>query len=331
MSFCTNAKLEVLKAKIENDCCSMAFLSSVIKCAGQISLDANGRVVEIFTELTELYEKISSIVKQYYDAECELDTVQETNITQKLKYRITIPHGVCDRILMDCGIINQPEDKEVKIYNGITDFVVAGECCKRSYICGAFVSCATSNIVIKHYDNIEKNNSGYHLEFVFSFENLAEDFVKLLANFNIPSKVTKRKNIPLVYIKEYQLICDTLALVGAFKSVLELQNEAAIRDLRNNINRQTNCMNANLTKTVNASVRQLNAIKVIQENRGLESLNDEMMELCLIRLANPDESLENLRKLCSYPITKSGLNHRFTKLIEIAKEIEKDRFKISSL
>ena len=148
-------------------------------------------------------------------------------------------------------------------------------------------------------------------------------------DFLINAKMTIRKKNPIVYIKEYQLICDTLALVGASKAVLSLQNEAAIRELRNSINRQTNCLNANLSKTVNAAVKQLNAIKIIQDATGLESLPDDLMELALIRLANPDESLETLRKLYGKDISKSGINHRLNKLIEIAEKIQKDKLKMS--
>jgi DNA-binding protein WhiA len=160
---------------------------------------------------------------------------------------------------------------------------------------------------------------------------LADDFVKLLEMFEIPAKVTIRKNSPVVYIKEYQLICDALALVGAPNAVLTLQNEAAIREVRNNVNRQTNCLNANLNKTVNAAVKQMKAIKIIQDNMGLENLDEPLMELCLIRLANPDESLDNLRALYSQQISKSGIKHRFDKIIKIADDIQKSRFKIRTI
>ena len=167
--------------------------------------------------------------------------------------------------------------------------------------------------------------------FVFNFDKIAEDFLKLLSNFDITAKITTRKNSPIVYIKEYQLICDTLALVGANKAVLDLQNEAAIRELRNNVNRQNNCLNANLNKTVQASVKQLNAIKNIQDNMGLESLSENLMELALLRLANPEATLEELRQLSTQKLTKSGVNHRFAKIIEISDNITKNKFKITTL
>ncbi len=330
MSFASEAKMEVLREEIDSDCCAIAFLSALIKSAGQLGIGANKAVtVEIYTELKEVYAKVNAIVSQYYGKECVIDKVEENSKTKNDRYRITLPTSITMQILKDLGIMQLNEESCLEVYNGIANFVVADDCCKRTYIKGVFVGSSTSNIKIKEYNNIGKNTSGYHLEFLFAFEELANDFIKLLAHFDIPAKLTIRKKNPVVYIKEYQLICDTLALVGANKAVLSLQNEAAIRDLRNSINRQTNCMNANLTKTVNASVRQLNAIKVIQENVGLESLSDDLMELCLIRLANPDESLDTLRKLYGREISKSGINHRLNKIIEIADKIQKDKLKMS--
>ena len=330
MSFANEAKLEVMKSEIENDCCSIAFLSAIIKCSGELSISSNHQIkVEIFTEIPEVFDKIKHIIEQYYGKEFEISMMKNTNISKSSRFKITLPSDITDQLLKDLGIMSIDENGMLTIENGISDFIIADDCCKRSYIKGAFVACATSNIVIKSYSN--NKGSGYHLEFVFNFEKIAEDFVKLLGFFEIPAKITIRKNTPIVYIKEYQLICDTLALVGANKAVLDLQNEAAIRELRNNVNRQNNCLNANLNKTVQASVKQLNAIKNIQENMGLETLSESLMELALLRLANPEASLEELRLLCTEKLTKSGINHRFSKIIEISDKITKDKFKITTL
>lgn len=330
MSFATKAKLEVLKENIENDCCSIAFLSAIIKCSGELSISSNHQVkVEVFTEIPELFDKIKHIIEQYYGKVCEMSMMENTNISRSSRYKITLPYDITDQLLKDLGIMSIDQDGMLAIENGIADFLIMDDCCKRSYVKGAFVACATSNIVIKNYNN--DRGSGYHLEFVFNFDKIAEDFLKLLSNFEITAKITTRKNSPIVYIKEYQLICDTLALVGANKAVLDLQNEAAIRELRNNVNRQNNCLNANLNKTVQASVKQLNAIKNIQDNMGLESLSENLMELALLRLANPEATLEELRQLSTQKLTKSGVNHRFAKIIEISDNITKNKFKITTL
>lgn len=331
MSFAMDTKMEVLKSDIDNDCCSIAFLSAIIKCSGELSISSNHQIkVEIYTELVDLFDKIKKIIEQYYGQECKMSVMEETNISKSSRYKITLPSDITNQLLKDLGIMSLDQDGLLTIENGISEFIIADDCCKRSYVKGAFVSCATSNIIIKNYDN-EKSNSGYHLEFVFNFEKIAHDFIELLKYFEIPAKLTIRKNTPIVYIKEYQLICDTLALVGANKAVLDLQNEAAIRELRNNVNRQNNCLNANLNKTVKASVRQLNAIKNIQENQGLESLDEGLMELALLRLANPEASLEELRKLSTEPLTKSGINHRFARLLKISDDITRNKFKITTI
>ena len=330
MSFANDAKLEVLKENIENDCCSIAFLSAILKCCGELSISSNHQIkVEIFTEIPELFDKIKHIIEQYYGKVCEMSMMENTNISRSSRYKITLPYDITDQLLKDLGIMSIDQDGMLAIENGIADFLIMDDCCKRSYVKGAFVACATSNIVIKNYNN--DRGSGYHLEFVFNFDKIAEDFLKLLSNFDITAKITTRKNSPIVYIKEYQLICDTLALVGANKAVLDLQNEAAIRELRNNVNRQNNCLNANLNKTVQASVKQLNAIKNIQDNMGLESLSENLMELALLRLANPEATLEELRQLSTQKLTKSGVNHRFAKIIEISDNITKNKFKITTL
>ena len=331
MSFASDAKLEVLSQNIDNDCCSIAFLSALIKSSGQLNIKNKGISVEIYTEIKGVYDKIKLIIEQYYGRECKLEMIDETNISKVPRYKITLPYEITDQLLKDLGVMSINEEGLLALENGISNFVITDDCCKKSYVKGAFIGCATSNIVLKSYDNKSKNNSGYHLEFVFNFEKLAQDFVELLKEFDITAKITIRKNLPIVYIKEYQLICDTLALVGAYKSVLALQNEAAIRELRNNVNRQTNCMNANINRMVKASVKQVNAIQVIQDNVGLESLDEGLMELCLLRIANPDESLDNLRKLLTTPLTKSGINHRFNKIIKYADEITKSKFKINTL
>ncbi len=318
MSFATDAKLEVLNGKIGSNCCEMAFLSALIKCGGNLIINKSQKHFEVTTEIEKLYYVLNDIIKRNYGYDLQLIKTEEEVLRQS-KFKIMFPPEITHKMMSDLGVLNLDDDG--KLNYGIPSFIIDEPCCKVSYIKGAFIVCATSNIVIKKYDNDTKNNSGYHLEFVFSYEETAHDFMELLQTFDLPSKLTIRKGAPIVYIKEYQLICDTLALVGANKAVLDLQNEAAIRELRNNVNRQTNCFNANLNKTVVASVKQLEAIKTIQQSIGLESLSSSLYELALLRLANPEESLENLTQLYSEKITKSGINHRFLKLQKIADKL----------
>ena len=130
-----------------------------------------------------------------------------------------------------------------------------------------------------------------------------------------------------MYIKESEVVSDLLATVGAFRGLLKLQNEIAIREVRNNVNRQNNCLNANISKTVNASLKQMQAINKIKNTIGFEKLPINLRQLCLLRIANPEESLENLTKLMPNNITKIVINHQFRRIIKISESIEIKKIK----
>jgi DNA-binding protein WhiA len=159
MSFATNAKQEVLKPTIDSDCCAISFLSAILKSSVELSISAGHKIsVAIYTELPDLYGKIKNVIEQYYGIECEIEMLEDTNISKSSRYKITLPHSITDQLLKDLGIMKIDESGLLSIENGIADFVVMDECCKRNYIKGAFVSCATSNIIIKNSEiNIIKN------------------------------------------------------------------------------------------------------------------------------------------------------------------------------
>ena len=113
-----------------------------------------------------------------------------------------------------------------------------------------------------------------------------------------------------------------LALMGASNAVLSLQNEIITRQVRNKVNRQNNCFTSNYTKTLNASFKQLEAIKLLDKHYGLYNLPEDIQQVALLRLANTEESLEELLKLSKIPMTKSALNHKFQKIIKIAEKLK---------
>ena len=142
------------------------------------------------------------------------------------------------------------------------------------------------------------------------------------SGFDIFAKLIQRKNMFVLYVKDAGEVSNVLALVGAYDSVLQLQNEMATREVRNKVNRQTNCMSANINKTVEASMKQVNAIEKIISKIGLENLPEDLQTVALLRLANTEESLDELLKLSRLPFTKSALNHRFKKLLKIAEDLD---------
>jgi|LGVE01.1.fsa_nt_gb DNA-binding protein WhiA len=323
MTFSYNARTEASKLNITNECCNLAELSAIIKTSAVFSLENGKFAIVINTELPDLYEKVNGILEKLYGFSVEMEISDDENMLHKIRYEIKISVEHSTQVLRDCGIIFLNELGQIEFKDGVDKYVASDECCKKAYIRGVFIGASTNNIVITGIgNNVKRNQSGYHLEFVFMSENMADEFSHLLAEFEINSKKTERKNNFVVYIKEGDVISDLFALMGLSKSVFKLQNEIALRSLRNVINRQNNCVTGNISKTVNASIKQITAINIIQEAAGLESLTVNLQEAAMLRLANPEESLERLVLLSSKPITKSGLMHRFRKILSIANNLK---------
>jgi DNA-binding protein WhiA len=137
-------------------------------------------------------------------------------------------------------------------------------------------------------------------------------------------KIVARKNNYVVYLKESEQISDLLSIIGGHNALLSLQNTKIVKEMRNNVNRIVNCETANLTKTVNASVRQVENIKLIEETIGIKSLPENLQEIARLRIACEDMTLKELGEMLNPPIGKSGVNHRLRKIEEIANNLRND-------
>lgn len=322
MSFSYDIKKELIKKPLENESSFLSELSAIIRTSAEMKLEKGKFSVMIKTEHPELYEKINTILETLYGFSVELELSEEETAFSSLRYEIKIDVEHATKVLEDCGILFFDENHHMEFNSGIDKYLIMEEDEKKSYIRGAFIGCGTSSIVLANKDEAnKKTNAGYHLEFVFSSEELANDFANLISEFDVLSKKIERKKNYVVYLKEAEYISDLLVIMGAPHAMLKLNNEVVLRSLRNKVNRQNNCETGNISKVVNASVKQMNAIKTIQETIGIDGLPYHLQQIAMLRLANPEESLEYLVKLSSEPITKSGLNHRFRKLIEIANSL----------
>ena len=185
-------------------------------------------------------------------------------------------------------------------------------CCKTTLLRGAFLSCG-------HLSSPEK---GYHLEFACRNDFCAEDLILLLSSFDLPAKITKRKELPVVYTKSGEVIRDFLAKTGSTTQFFDFTNISIVKSLRNSVNRQVNCENANIDKTVLAAEKHRRAILSLREAGVLLPAN--CLEIADLRLANPDASLEQLGALCSPRLSKAGVSHRLKKICLAAEKLKKE-------
>lgn len=158
----------------------------------------------------------------------------------------------------------------------------------------------------------------YHLEIGIAKKNDAEKVMEYLKFFNIKSNIIEKNNEYAVYLKDGEEISKFLALVGANKSVLKFEEIRVQREMNNKINRIVNCETANLNKTINASIEQIEAIKKLKSDGQFEKMDEPLKEIAELRLANPNASLIELGKMLKNPVGKSGVNYRLKKIMEIA-------------
>lgn len=168
--------------------------------------------------------------------------------------------------------------------------------------------------------SLNNPDNKYHLEILFSTKQNAQYIMKILQEFEIQCKTLNRKNSFSIYIKEAEEISKFLALIGANKAVLNFEEIRVVRDTRNNLNRLINCETANLNKTINAALVQINAIEYLKKIKVFDDLPENLKEVAQVRVKNPDISLVELGQNLKKPLGKSGVNHRLKKICEIAEE-----------
>ena len=164
-------------------------------------------------------------------------------------------------------------------------------------------------------------NKAYHFEIVCHTKEQAKQLQELLCGFDTDAKIVERKGHYVVYIKEGAHIVDSLNIMEAYVSLMKLENVRILKEMRNSVNRKVNCETANISKTVNAAVKQIEDIRLIQKMRGLDDLPAQLREMALLRLEYPDAPLKELGGYLDPPMGKSGVNHRLRKLSAIAEEL----------
>ncbi len=197
--------------------------------------------------------------------------------------------------------------RQIALIKKLSHDPVAHECCKGAFLRGAFLLCGV----------ITPPEKGYHLEFSIKTPEFAYILQEQLNSFGFHAKIVHRRTNFVVYIKESEKILEFLSRVKAHSAVLQLTDTILLKEIRNQANRAANCDEANVSKTLDAAFAQLSAIHRIDETVGLHSLPEPLRVVAELRLKNPEATLSELCDLYDGEITKSGMNHRFRKILSI--------------
>ncbi len=297
MSFCTEVKDELLGLRLSG-CCKSAYSYGFMLYARSFSI-----------KRIALQTGNENVAKGYCDA-----------VYGSYKIHPQITAGGNLRPTFVAEVKSEADRLKILAQNDfgmnetvIDDSLFFRECCFASFIRGAFLACGNIN-------NPEKE---YRLEFNIKNEPLGLETQALLLNEGIKLKSTKNGKGLKLYTKDSAVIEDLLTLMGASHHTLDVMDTKVMKSVKNNINRARNCDSANITKTVEASIKQRTAIEYLQKADRLESLPQELLSAAKLRLQNPDATLKELCRISAEPLTVSGLNHRLNRIIKIYGESKK--------
>ncbi len=308
MSFAEDVKNElcqyqnesVLDAKIEASC--------LLRMGGALLLGAQGKVgIRLSTANNAVARRVLMVLRNSFSLETSVVIRKGINLRKKNMYTLTVQPTEAGREALE-------EMALWPVTAPIPEEWMATLEGRRAFLRGAFLGGGSVN----------KPQSDYHLEFTTSNRYFAEYIVSVLKLFRITGRITERKEEWVIYIKEGDSVTGCLQIMGATTALMEFENVRVVKEVRNQINRQVNCETANLQKTVNAAVRQLESIRIIQRHLSWEELPPKLREAAQIRLEHPDASLQELVEIFEGNLSKSGINHRFKKLEKIALSFEPD-------
>nr|WP_237687757.1 MULTISPECIES: DNA-binding protein WhiA [Mammaliicoccus] len=299
-------KNELTRIEVD-DCCAKAELSALIRMNGNLSISNQQFVINVQTENAAIARRIFSLIKKCFGVEVELLVRKKMKLKKNNIYisRIKVK---AKEILDELGILQEGMFKQE-----IDKDILQKDCCKRSYLRGAFLAGGSVN---------NPETSSYHLEIFSLYEEHSADLTALMNQYGLNAKQLERKKGYISYLKEAEKIADFLSLIGGYQALLKFEDVRIIRDMRNSVNRLVNCETANLNKTVSAAMKQVESIKLIDKEIGIDNLPDRLREVAKLRIDNQDVSIKELGEMVSTgKISKSGINHRLRKLNEMADKI----------
>ncbi|HBV22990.1 MAG TPA: DNA-binding protein WhiA [Jeotgalicoccus sp.] len=306
MSFASEMKNELTRIEVD-ECCMKSELSALIKMNGAVSYFDGQWVINVQTENAAIARRIFSLIKNVYRIEIDLLVRKKMKLKKNNVYICRIKKESKD-VLADLDIFSGGI-----LTNTITDEIKNKECCRRSYLRGAFLAGGSVN---------NPETSAYHLEIGSLYEEHAQAITDLMNSYELNAKYIDRKRGYIIYLKEAEKIAEFLSLIGGYQALLKFEDIRIVRDMRNSVNRLVNCETANLNKTINASMRQVENIKFIDAEIGIDELPERLREVARIRVEHQDMTLKEIGEAVSTgAISKSGINHRLRKLDEIADKL----------
>ncbi len=310
MSFSSKVKNEIVLKDIDytDKNIAMAELMAFVVYAGKLKKHIAGLSLKIKTENAKIARRIYKHLKNAVDIKSVISIHKVKEKSTVYEVKIDDTDNVI-KLYIKLGLIKSGESID-KIGELVPSaFMLRKTEYRRSFAKGAFL-CSGS---------VNDPNKNYHLEFALSTKSGAQFLDGVLKKLGFEAKIIKRKNKYVIYFKNSDIISDVISMLEAVTCFNDYCDAKILKNMKNNINRTMNCDNANMNKTIDASMYQAKCIQILMDNGIFDELDSSLKEIALLRLENKDVSLKTLGEMLEVPIGKSGVNHRLRKIQEIAE------------
>jgi len=260
-------------------------------------------LISLQSENPEITEFVSLLINELFEGKINPKVNSGRKIGDSVLYSLVIDD---DSELADIFSFYENEKRER---------ILLSRSLKCSFLAGAFIICGS----------VSSPDKEYHLEFKVSDEDKAHILLDILMGIGAKAKISERRTNFIVYLKDSESIEDVLTYMGAKNCTLEIMNVKIEKTFRNKANRIRNCDTANIGRTVNASLVQMNDILTVDKEIGLENISPELREVAVIRLNNSDMTLREIGDSLENPISRSGVNHRMKKISALANQIRSEK------
>lgn len=300
MSFSSDAKAELCRLRLDRKCCALAEAYGVLLYCNTFSPVE----IRIITASEDFSARLPRLFKRAFGL--AFDRVPPEGAAGKRTFIITDREKI-SRIFaafgLDCG---------TALTHHVNFGVIEDDCCKASFIRGAFLAGGS----------VTDPEKRYHLEIATQHRSVSREAYSVLLEMELSPKEAQRGANSLLYFKQADAIADFFTRIGASSTAMDIMTAKVEKEMRNTITRQINCDSANADKTVAAAQEQIDAIRRIVKTYGLDTLPEPLRDTALLRLANPEVSLSELAQLSMPPVTKSCLSYRLRKIINFKPDEE---------
>ena len=297
MSFASNVKAEMCRPTVGKKCCAVAECFGVLLFGNTFSAS----LIKIVTENPDFADRLPKLFKRAFHLSFDITPMEQG--TGKFVFQITDPEKIA--AVFDAFGFSVRHSVALHINYGILE----DACCRTAFVRGAFLAGGS----------VTDPEKRYHLELTTTHQKVAREMDALLLDMDYEAKLTGRGGSTVLYFKQSEIIADFLTLLGAPVCAMDVMQAKMEKDLRNGVNRRVNCETANLTKVVDAAQEQIAAIRHLEQQGLLQTLPEKLRQSAQLRMDNPEATLQELADMMTPPVSKSAMNHRMRKLLQLAK------------